>query len=80
MKEETKNYIKISFLNCGLDYDYTICKFWEINDYLTLVEPILADDDTKDHEDFGKPQVIIESIELTDKEYDDFISKLEEES
>lgn len=77
---EKKNYIKMSFPNCGLDYDYTICEFWEINDHLTLVESILADDNPKDHEDYGKPQVIIESIELTDKEYEDFISKLEEEA
>lgn len=75
-----KNYFKITFDNCNLDYDYTICNFWEVNDYLQQIETTFLDDDPKDHEEYGKPQVTIEPILLSDKEYADFVAKLEKEA
>lgn len=77
---EKKNYIKITFKNCGLEYDYTICEFWQMGDYLDKVEPTLADDDPHYHEKFGKPEITIEPILLTEKEYSDFVEKMESEA
>jgi hypothetical protein len=64
-----KNYAKISFYNCGLDYDYTICEWIDVSNQIDAAEIAFLDDDPNDHEEYGKPKIEIEPILMTDQEF-----------
>jgi hypothetical protein len=69
-EERTLSYYRIDFTNCGLDYDYTICKDWtEVLEYLHDV-------------DFDDPDasVKIAGVEMTEAEYGEFVAGMEEDA
>ena len=63
-------FFKIQYKNClSVDYDYTICKgLSEVKDYMETVETDLGDTESE-------ASVTITGIEMTDKEYDNWIKK-----
>jgi len=73
MKEtlEKNPYAHIEFTYCGLNYDYTVCEFGEIADQISIVEMAFLDADDKDFEEFGKPEIKITPVLMTEQEYDD---------
>lgn len=73
--------LKVSFENCGLDYDYTYVQdLSEVKDYLEMVGPNLLEETEAFYNDYGFAKVIIEPVFLTTEEYDKFLSKLEDEA
>lgn len=62
-----KNYIRIDFENCGLDYDYTICPFHEVRDQLEAVEIALVDFESIEEGDV--PKVILTPVSMTEEDY-----------
>lgn len=68
--EPLKNYCRIHFKNCGPDYDYTICEWSDVIDYIRE-----ADGDFDDPDENDKPQIIISSIQMTESDFGKFIEE-----
>jgi hypothetical protein len=64
------NYVRIDFENCGLDYDYTICKWHDVGDYINSVECDITESDPKEWEDFGKPSIKITPNPMSEADYE----------
>ena len=74
MTETTTTYFRLDFENCGLDYDYAICKdHSEVNDYLQKVETDLE----WDGED-QQPCVKITTVAMTETQYEKYVKQMEE--
>lgn len=75
---EKRAYVRIDFKKCGMDYDYTICEWGDVESYISDCESEFIDATEESVKEYGKPEIIITPIFLTEKEYGDFIEKLEE--
>lgn len=76
-----RNYAKVSYHNCGMDYDYTICQWHDLQDNLNIAETVFLDADPKDFKEHGKPSITIEPILMTDKQFEEwFIKNVESEA
>lgn len=76
---EKVQLLKVTFENCGLDYDYTyVHDLNELKDYLEMVEPDLTEESEEYYKEHGFAKVTIEPVFLTSEEYGKFLDKLEE--
>jgi hypothetical protein len=80
-KQQTlkKSYALISFVNLGLDYDYTICPW---NDLSETVQMIKDDAEDLDEDGFDLwneklqlPSITIQVTMMTDEEYSEWFTK-----
>lgn len=62
-----KTYLKLEFINCNVDYNYTIIQdFRELDNY----EELLTDCDLSDFsEDEAPPSITITPVQMTENEY-----------
>lgn len=66
MKEKTeRNYVRIDFENCGLDYDYTICEWGRVQAEIEAVEITFHDADPKEFEEYGAPKISLSVRSMT---------------
>lgn len=73
-----KPYIRIDFIHCGLDYNYTIVETWsEMKHQLDAAEFDISETDPKEWKEFGKPEIKISVVELTEEEFNDHFDKWE---
>lgn len=71
--EEKKNYAHIEFKHFNLDYDFCICPFDEIQKQLECIDADFQDADEKRFQEFGKPEIIVNIISMTDSEYEAYL-------
>lgn len=68
-----KPYFKIKLKNCNTDYEYTICEWDDVADYIELVKHNSEDFTEEDYITFEKegwlPEANISIIMMTDEEY-----------
>lgn len=69
-EEPLNNYAKITFKFCeGLEYGYTICPFSDVGSQLEAVRSNFEDYDPSEDNEYGKPEVIITPVQLTEAEW-----------
>lgn len=69
-----KNYIKIQFKNCSVDYDYTIVPLEDVDDHIGSAlamdfEDVNEDDFEAAKEIGNTPQIILTPVQMTNAEY-----------
>lgn len=71
---EKKPYARIDYLNCDLEYTYTICPWHEVSSQIESVESNFTDVDEVRFKEFEDedylPEIKITLVMLTDKEFD----------
>lgn len=70
------NFARIDFDNCGLEYDYTICKWDEIPDWINKVETVFADSQPKEYKAYGEPTITITPAFMTQNEFNQWQESL----
>jgi len=78
MSEETKNYTRIKFINCALEYTWTICEFSDIKSQLEAIEDEWGHFEPNFEPEYGRPRISITLLQLTDDEYEAFVKQMEE--
>lgn len=68
---EKKPYIRIDFINCDLDYNYTICPWSDVPDQLQIAESNFAG---IDESETVMPEIKLSVVFLTDEEFGKEIS------
>lgn len=68
------NYVKIQFINCWLDYDYTIVPFGEIKDYLDEVEGSFHQPNERPEDETS--MVITPLYDFTEEDYGKFCESI----
>lgn len=71
-----KPYFKIQLKNCNTDYDYTICEWSDVLDYIELVKQNGEDFTEENYPVFEKegwlPEANISIVMMTESEYEDW--------
>ena len=71
---EKKPYVRIDFKNCGLDYDYTICSWADVPDYIQSVDPDFSFFNERVFNSYKDkdclPEVKLTVIMMTDSEFE----------
>lgn len=71
-----KPYARIDFINCNTTYDYTICEWQEVAEYIDLVKQQAEDLDEEGYNNWYVkeylPEATISVVMMTDKEFSDW--------
>jgi hypothetical protein len=74
-----KNYVRIDFENCGVDYGYTIQPWSELHSYLDAVKDDFTEVDEVGYSDWKAkgylPEVKISLVQMTDSEYEKWFNE-----
>lgn len=69
---EKKIYAQIDFLNCQLDYDYTICKWDKVSHEIQVAEMSFMDFDPDNLEEDLTPSFEVKPVIMTEKEFENW--------
>lgn len=74
-----KSYAHISFVNLGLDYDYTICPWGDLAETVQIIKEDAEDLDEAGFEMWNEklqlPSIIIQVVMMTEQEYSEWFAE-----